>query len=135
MAFMQIERPFLAMLVAGTVLAASPVALYSNGPINGDSSAYQITGASAFVTDSFTLTSSAVVTTVTFGQWVKTLDSPPMEVEWEIGSSPFGSDLGSGTVPLNAALFCSSGSTCAIGFNVYSSSFSLDVPLGGARFG
>jgi len=134
---MRIKSEFLAALAFGTILLTAPAraaTLYTNGAISG-----QIGGLGLYagnqVTDSFTLSGPGTILSVTFGEWVDS-GTTPEDVDWEIGSSAFGSDLGSATgVSLTWSLFCTAGGGCGDGeSDVYASSFTLDLPLAGGTY-
>ncbi|MGD0137179.1 MAG: hypothetical protein ABSE57_34490 [Bryobacteraceae bacterium] len=133
---------FLAFLLAAalmTVPASGGTVLYTNGPINGNTGSEPISSGIAIfyfeTTDSFTLTSSATITGVTFGEWLGT-GYTPQTVDWDIGTSAFDSSLGSGSsVTVTPTLFCTASVTCGSGTDdVYSSSFSLNLALGAGTY-
>jgi hypothetical protein len=123
--------------LATSMAVAGPVTLYSNGTI-GTAEAFGITGSTNLVSDSFTLTASATITMITFSDWIIPVSgATPEAVQWDIGSSAFGSDLGSAAdVTLSSTLFCADvDPACDIqGFDIYSSSFGLDVSLAAGTY-
>jgi len=88
-------------LLAGlclTLVAISAAAdtLYSNGPIDGYTNGWDIKDHK--VSNSFTLTAAmSDVESVHFGEWTE-VEAAPSKVTWAISATPFGSDLGGGTV-------------------------------------
>ena len=124
-----------ALSLAGVFLTAPARAatLYSNSAINGQIGGYGLYGGNA-VSDTFTLSGPWTILSVTFGEWVDP-GLTPQTVDWEIGSSAFGSDLGSATsVSLTSSLFCSH-TGCGDGtYDVYASSFTLDLQLAAGTY-
>jgi hypothetical protein len=100
--------------------------LYNNGPTLGTTNAWFIDVNA--VSDSFTLSGNSNVTGFTFAEWVPA-GSTPLTVDWAIGTSSFGSDVGSGmNASISATLLCSNGSafnggSCAggFGYDIYNS--------------
>jgi hypothetical protein len=134
---MRTKSEFLAALAFGTILLSAPAradTLYTNGPISGDIGGLALYSSNQ-VTDSFILSDPSTILSVTFGEWVDS-GATPEDVDWEIGSSPFGSDLGSATnVSLALSLFCTAGGGCGDGEDdVYTSSFTLDLPLAAGTY-
>jgi hypothetical protein len=85
-----------AAMMAMFAVPASAQTLYTNGPTNGTIDAWNITEYS--VTDSFTLSSTSTVSGGIFGTWLYPGDQGALtSFDWEIGTSAFGSDIGSGT--------------------------------------
>jgi hypothetical protein len=81
--------------------------IYDNGPSNGTSNAYFIDVYA--VTDSFTVTSNFTMRDDILLFWVPA-GAIPLTVDWSVGTSSFGSDVGSGiNTPIGASLVCSSG--------------------------
>ncbi len=124
-----------ALSLAGAFLTAPArgATLYSNGAINGQIGGYGLYGGNA-VSDTFTLSGAWTILSVTFGEWVDPGQTPET-VDWEIGSSAFGSDLGSATgVSLTSSLFCTH-TGCGDGtYDVYASSFTLDLHLAAGTY-
>ncbi len=96
--------------------------LYSNGPTNGTNDAYFIDVYQ--VSEQFP--SSAGMGSFAIAEWVPA-GATPLTFDWSVGSTSFGSDLGSGVVSIggggngSAILLCSSGNPfnggiCAGGF-------------------
>ena len=125
---MKINSCSLAAVSLGCVFLATPAwatTLYTNGPINGTQTGWDIS--SEATSDSFTLSGLATILSVTFGEWVTSAGGPtPETVDWEIGSSAFGSDLGTATgVSLTSSLL----GPATPGYNVFASTFTLDLIL------
>ena len=104
------KKASLAALVfsfAGAIAAAPAFAdtvLYNNAGPNTDTGsplyAYGVYSASQDTTDSFTLASNATVTGANFMLWTYqngVEGEPGFQVNWSIGTTPFGSDVGTGT--------------------------------------
>jgi hypothetical protein len=108
------------LLTVSTPALASTI-LYTDGPINGFSTALFIDGPgsgpfSQSVSDGFVASSSGTVASLEFGEWVPT-GTTPTSVSWSLGTSAFASDI-------------SSGSTSQVGFTfVNVSGFGYDVYL------
>ena len=119
----------LSLMVAAPAFAAT---LYSNGGINGTINGWNVSNGWQ-VSDSFAITTgSSTVTGFDGGFWVDPGDTP-VQVDWSIGTSAFGSSLGSGTASLSNTLFCSG---CGFGFyDIYTSTASgLGVALGNGTY-
>jgi|SRR5271169_1387779 len=119
----------LSLMVAAPAFAAT---LYSNGPINGTVNAWDVESPLA-VSNSFTISSTSTMTGFDAGFWLNSGDTA-VSVDWLIGTSAFGSTLGSGTASLSNALFCSS---CGIGsaYDIYTSTASgLSIGLGAGTY-
>jgi hypothetical protein len=90
-----------AWLAACAVPGSAQTPLYTNGagtwpaPINGTLDALWINNGYS-VSDSFTLSGASILTGVNFGAW-QTSGDVVTSVGWEIGTSPFGANDGSGT--------------------------------------
>ena len=86
-------------LAAATITAPvlHAAILYSNGAINGTKDFYFLTNSES-ITDSFTLTGTAVLTSVELG--LATYSGTPSSLQWQVGTTPFGSDISSGTASL-----------------------------------
>ena len=106
--------------------ASADTTIFNDGAIDGNDNAFFITGPANAnsagtiqdVSNGFTAGASATPTTLQFGLWAGIGDTPTT-VSYEIGTSPFASDLGSGTVALdgsNTTLLFANG----LGFDVYS---------------
>ncbi len=104
-------------LVLGAVAFAGN--LYTNGPTNGTNDGYFIDVYA--VSDQFPTTSG--MTGFDIAEWVPS-GSTPLTFDWSVGSSSFGSNLGSGVLSItgsNRTLLCTNGSpfnggVCAGGF-------------------
>lgn len=106
--------------------ASADTVIFNDGAVDGNSNAFFVTGPSnpnflgsvQDISNGFTAGASATPTTLQFGMWVNT-GNTPTTISYELGTSAFGTDLGSGTVGLNASnssfLF-----TNTLGFDVYS---------------
>jgi hypothetical protein len=101
---------------------ASADVVYSNDVLNGTVGAAQISP-SQEISDSFNLSSATFLERATLGLWSRS-NTRPESLTWSIGSSPFGSDLGSGVALLSSTLVASGAS-----FDVYLSTFDLNVGL------
>lgn len=87
-----------AALCLAAAISASADTIYDNGPVNGTIEGWTISDGNE-VSESFTLSSSAILTGAQVGLWVLPGDNPTT-VEWSIGTSPGAGDLGSGTASL-----------------------------------
>lgn len=106
--------------------ASADTTIFNDGAIDGNSNAFFITGPNNAnflgsvqdISNGFTAAASATPTTLQFGMWVSS-GNTPTTISYELGTSAFGTDLGSGTVGLNGTnstfLF-----TNGFGFDVYS---------------
>jgi hypothetical protein len=106
--------------------ASADTVIFNDGAVDGNSNAFFITGPNSAnflgsvqdISNGFTAGASATPTTLQFGLWVRT-GNTPTTVSYELGTSAFGTDLGSGTDALNGSnstfLF-----TNGSGYNVYS---------------
>jgi hypothetical protein len=109
--------------------------LYNNGATLGNTNGWFI---DVFqVSDSFTVSANASMTDFTFAEWVTT-GSTPLTVDWAVGTTSFGSDVGSGTgAAITSSLVCTNGSPfngglCAggFGYDIYNSTVTTnDLPL------
>jgi hypothetical protein len=126
---MKLRIALLSLLTILCLALSTPVfagELYTNGPTNGTNSAYFIDVNQ--VTDSFPLPPGSETTGFTFAEWVPA-GATPVTVDWSIGTSPFGEDVGSGIGVISATLLCSSGQPfnggiCGggFGYDVYAAS-------------
>jgi len=107
------------LLCAATVAPAFAQVLYTSGPTSYDTDAYPFSSP-FYITDSFDPTQSGTANSAEFVAWV-TLGSSVTSVSWSIGTTPDGSDLGSGTVDPIASLI----EVNSQGADVYSETFSL----------
>ena len=109
-----------ALLGMGAASFAQAQALYSNGPINGDTDAYTINFGYS-VANSFTLSSGSDLQSVSFGVWNSAGDTAT-SVDWMITTAPFGgTTLFSGTSSVSDLFQY----TNSFGYNISSDSFSL----------
>ncbi len=125
---------FSLFLLAGT---ASADLLYSNGPINGGDGpglgdAFTINYGYS-VSDSFTVGAAGTVTGFDFGSWNFSGDVLT-QVDWAIGSTTYGNDLGFGTatgLSVSTALQYTNGD----GYDIYLNTISgLNVALGAGTY-
>jgi hypothetical protein len=108
--------------------------VYSNGSLsNGTNGAWNINGSDA-VSDSFTLTSTTTLTSALLGIWVSE-GQAPTSVNWSIGTSQFGSNLGSGVNASLTNVFEYNNPYLSSTYSIYDSTFSLDVVLARALIG
>ena len=93
-----------------TVSAFAGSTIFSEGPIDGFDNGLFITGplyqnvAGSFqdISNGFVAASSATPTTLEYGLWLGVGDLPTT-ISYEIGTTPFGTQLGSGTVALSSS--------------------------------
>jgi hypothetical protein len=116
----------LTLLCVALSASAFATTIFNDGAIDGNDNAFFITGPNnpnilgSFqdISNGFTAAASATPTTLQFGLWIGH-GITPTTVDYEIGTTAFGTDLGAGTVALN-----SSNSTFlltnGIGYDVYS---------------
>jgi hypothetical protein len=79
------------VLLSIAMVPALADVLYSNGPINGTIGGFNIYGGQS-VSDSFVLSSAAIVTGVDFGAWTDDAAAGLVaSVQWSIGTTPGGS--------------------------------------------
>ena len=120
----------MALLMAAVGQARADPILYSNGP-GGFSGGGLLLGAGYSGSDSFSLTNSSNVTGVQAILWGA--DSPTV-VQWSIGTTPNSSDKGSGTATLTSTLLSTNTSLPFGTIGIYSSTFSLNQPLGSGTY-
>jgi len=125
-----------AILCLLTAAPASAGTLYDNGPVNGTISAWNIGNANCFpsglpcaVSDSFTLSSFSTLTGAQIGLWLFQGDTAT-NVDWSIGTTPFGSNIGSGTAAALTGTFEFNNGT----YNIYESTFSLSGGLAAGTY-
>ncbi len=94
--------------------------LYDNGPINGTIDAWTINSGYS-VANSFTLSNSASISGVNFGDWVYPGDTPT-QVEYLITTQAFG---GTTLIDQTATLTSTYVSTNPYGFDLYTSAFTI----------
>src|ERR1700733_2950649 len=116
----------LALLAVAVVPASAD--LYSNGPINGTLSAWEICCGES-ISDSFGLSSASTVTGVDFGAWTYPGDFVT-SVQWSIGTTPGDSSSGFGVGNTTDTFFSNNGN-----FDVDSDSFSTgSISLGAGTY-
>ena len=126
--------PVLAILCLTLSAPAFAQTIFVGGPINGTLNGLFITGPNqpnlkgSFqdISDGFVATGFGSPASLAFGAWVAN-GITPTTVSWEFGTSAFGTDIGSGTVALNAVtnLFLFSN---AFGYDIYK----ITIPVSGA---
>src|SRR5580693_1494098 len=87
--------PLATSLALLTAHVAAGQQLFSNFPVNGLISAWEVDGSNS-VAESFTLGANSTVGQIVFGAWLSTGDSVT-GVAWSIGTTPYDNSLGSGT--------------------------------------
>jgi len=135
---MRLRFASILLLLLSVVLVAPALAdptLYTNGPINGNISAYSFTGAYGWeMANSFVLGTTSTVTSFSIGAWVLPGDQPST-VTWEIVSG--GPDWLGGTV-LGSGNATFSNQFWGLGFgyyDVYTSTVSgMNVNLNGGTY-
>jgi len=111
-------RVFALFLVASIPASATTI-LYNNGPVDGNSNAFTISGGFA-VTDSFTI-SPSTITDAQVAVWLLSGDIM-QSVDWLITTAPFGgSTLGAGTSNVTSSFLFNN----SLGYDVYSAAFPL----------
>ena len=91
--------------ILALLLLASPAGagvVFSDFPIGGSDDGGALVAGSASASDSFTLASPAVMNSVNFGAWKVSSSDVVSSIFWEIGSTFFGSDYGSGTAAITS---------------------------------
>lgn len=118
-------KSWLAIIAACLVIVgparAQTVTIYNNGPINGTIGAWVISPEAA-VCDSFTVSSPATLTSAQVGLWVDN-GATPVSLQWSIGTTPFASNVSSGTASLNNTLFGPAGIS---GYSLFESDFAIN---------
>ena len=106
--------------------------LYTNGPVDGNDAGWNISSGYA-VTDSFTLSSSATLGYATVGLLVlqQLAGDAPTTLDWLIGTSPFGSDVSSGT---SVSLTNQDLGVGGLGAEVFQSTFALSGTLSAGTY-
>jgi hypothetical protein len=110
-----------------TAAAAEGQQLFSNFPVNGQISAFQVNGGYS-ASESFTLSASGTIGQVTFGAWLKTGDTVT-GVTWSIGTTQFSASSASGTATATSSFDFSN----ADGFDVDTVAFAtpgITLPAG-----
>jgi hypothetical protein len=103
-------------VAAGNALAGI---VYDNGPINGTVDGWTINFGYQ-VSDSFTVASAVNLASAQISLWLVPKDVPAT-VDWSIGTSPFGSDISSGTATLNNTFLYNN----TYGYDLYNSTLAL----------
>jgi hypothetical protein len=119
----------MAGVLASCAIATSATAavVYENGSLIGNYSAESISPPQS-VSDSFTLLNAAHLTGATVGLWT-TPGEQPATLSYSFGTSAFASDLASGTATLSNVFVFNNG-----GFDVYLSSFGVDLTVGAGNY-
>lgn len=121
-----IMKRFYGLSLATAIAALSPSAfatvIFDDGPTDGFSNALFIDGPNAgpfsqSISNGFVATGSGTAGSLDFGMWVPT-GQTPAEVSWWLGTSAFGSDVGSGSASLGAADYTFLNAT-GFGYDVY----------------
>ncbi len=115
----------LPLVVATAATAVQADTLYSNGSINGTVDYYFISS-SEIITNSFTLAGAAILDSAELG--LATSSGTPASLQWQIGTTPFGAEISSGTASLTST-FHNTGPYDAA---TYDSTFTLSGVLPGA---
>jgi PEP-CTERM motif len=128
---LRIATLFLTILCLALSAPAFAGTIFSEGPLDGNDNAFFITGPNnanivgSFqdISNGFTAAISGTPNNLDFGLWIGS-GITPTTVDYEIGTTAFGTDLGSGTVALNGSnstfLF-----TNGIGFDIYN----INIPV------
>jgi hypothetical protein len=115
-------------IVALLVGLAAPVRsglVYDNGPIGGTNAFFIDASLNDSLSEQFTLAAPAALTSAQAGLWV-IAGATPASVDWAVGTTPFASDLGSGTsTPTNVFVL---GNVLQI-FDVYESTFAINTGI------
>ncbi len=111
--------PVLLCFALGAPAYATTV-IFDDGAVDGSTNGYFIDGPGAgpfqqTVSNGFVATNSGSATSLDFGEWVLT-GTTPTSVSWALGTSAFGSDIGSGFV---AQVGYTYSSTNVHGYDVY----------------
>lgn len=117
----------LALLCLWVAPVGADTIVYNNGPINGNVEAYNFSGYA--VTDSFTLSQPTALSEAEIGTWAPS--GAPTGLDWSIGSTPFGSQIGSGIASLTST------ATGGLGFGsypLYESTFTLTGKLAAGTY-
>ena len=125
--------PLVASLLLALASQAPAATLYTNGPIDGsdDAQAIDVPTRQA-VSDVFTLEDAASLASADVGLWVRT-GLTPTALSWEVGTTPFGSDISTGTATLSNTFH---NSTDNGDYSVYDSAFTLSglLPSAGTYY-
>lgn len=114
------RKSVFAVAIVSALLASGPARadlIYDNGPIVGTGN-WNISGFT--VTNSFTVSADATLTSAMIGAWVS-IGATPLTTTWAIGTSAFGSEISSGVSSLTNTYWGS----YANALDIYSSSFSI----------
>jgi hypothetical protein len=117
-----------AVLAFAACASASAEVVYSNGTLNGTDNANTINYGFS-VSDSFTLTAGATLSSATAGLWTAANGQNISDLFWSIGSSAFGTNFGSGNATVSNTL-----ANYAFGYNVNLSTFSLNSTLSAGTY-
>lgn len=116
-------------LLLGVIGHSNAGLLYDNGALHPTNPELTITTASWAISDSFTLAGPSTLTGVQAGFAIEPLGAHPTAVHWQLGTTSFGSDIGSGSAnPSNMLV----GSTSL--FTVYESTFPLNQTLAAGTY-
>lgn len=119
---MHLVRALVFALSLSFLLPQAHAALvYENGALNGTSAA--TISPPQTISNSFTVSQRAVLTDAILGLWSR-LGSAPVSLTWSIGTTAFGTDLGSATV-----LLANDEQFQVDGFSIFLSRFTLDLEL------
>jgi hypothetical protein len=97
----RISATFAVALLVLSATAALAQTVFSDFPVNGQISAFSISGGGS-TSDSFTLASPATVGQVVFGAWVNPGDTLT-SLTWAIGTTPYDTSLGTGVAAATSA--------------------------------
>jgi len=116
----------LATLALLALLAARSRAdeVYDNGPVNGVFGAWGIVPGFS-VSDSFTVSAPTALGSATVGLWADS--GAPTTLDWSIGTTPFGSDISSGTATSLDNVLLTTGY-----WDIFETSFDISGDLGSA---
>jgi len=133
----QLRSVLLALLTIMCLTLSIPAfAGYISGPPNGTLGAYFIDNGNS-VSNSFFPTTSFLMTGFVFAEWVPA-GATPLTVDWAVGTSPFSSDIASGTSTIAPGPpFCLSGAPVGSGFCGNNKGYDVDtstVTLGSGLF-
>jgi hypothetical protein len=123
---------FLLLLILCLALTASAQIIYSEGPIDGRDNAIPMTGPNLpnflgtvqDVSNGFVAADSGAPDTFEFGEWIVN-GLTPSSISYELGTTPFGADLGSGTVAQNTSTNHFLFTNNSYGFDVYDVTISI----------
>ena len=103
-----------------TAPAFADIILFDDGPTDGFTNGFFIDGPnpgpfSQSISDGFVATGSGTATALDFGMWVPT-GLTPTTVTWWLGTTAFGSDIGTGIAPITQFTFHNDS---GFGYDVY----------------